>query len=91
MINIFCKNTKTSKTFTEGITLLEMLQEFDFERPYPILCAKVNNVTQGLKYRAFNSRQVEFLDYTSYLGRSVYCKRGFHLRGKGYRFHRGNA
>ena len=73
MINIFCKNTKTSKTFTEGITLLEMLQEFDFERPYPILCAKVNNVTQGLKYRAFNSREVEFLDYTSYTGRSVYC------------------
>ena len=73
MINIFCKNTRTSKTFTEGITLLEMLQEFDFERPYPILCAKVNNVTQGLKYRAFNSREVEFLDYTSYTGRSVYC------------------
>ena len=73
MINIFCKNTKTSKTFTEGTTLLEMLPEFDFERPYPILCAKVNNVTQGLKYRAFNSREVEFLDYTSYTGRSVYC------------------
>ena len=33
----------------------------------------MNNVCQGLKYRAFNSRQVEFLDYTSYAGRSVYC------------------
>ena len=64
---------KTSKTFAEGTTLMEMLPEFEFERPYPILCAKVNNVTQGLKYKAFNSRQVEFLDYTSYVGRSVYC------------------
>lgn len=52
---------------------MEMLPEFDFEQPFPILSAKVNNVSQGLKYRAFNSRQVEFLDYRSYTGRSVYC------------------
>ena len=73
MVNIFCVNTKTSMTFPEGTTLMEMLPSFEFDRPYPILCAKVNNVSQGLKYRAFNSRQVEFLDYTSYIGRSVYC------------------
>ncbi len=73
MVKIFCVNTQTSKTFPEGLTLAEMLPSFEFEQPYPILCAKVNNVSQGLKYRAFNSRQVEFLDYTSYLGRSVYC------------------
>ena len=73
MVKIYCVNTKTSKTFPEGTTLMDMLDEFEFEKPYPILCAKVNNVSQGLKYRAFNSRQVEFLDYTSYVGRSVYC------------------
>ena len=73
MIKINCLNTKTSKTFPEGTTLMDMVPEFEFEKPYPILCAKVNNVCQGLKYRAFNSRQVEFLDYTSYAGRSVYC------------------
>lgn len=73
MVKIYCVNNKTSKTFAEGTTLMEMLPEFEFERPYPILCAKVNNVSQGLKYKAFNSRQVEFLDYTSYVGRSVYC------------------
>ena len=73
MVKIFCVNTQTSKTFPEGTTLMDMLPSFDFERPYPILCAKVNNVSQGLKYRAFNSRKVEFHDYTSYLGRSVYC------------------
>ena len=73
MIKIYCVNTGTSRIFPEGTTLMDMLPEFEFERPYPILCAKVNNVSQGLKYKAFNSRQVEFLDYTSYLGRSVYC------------------
>lgn len=73
MVTIFCKNNNTSKTFPEGLSLMEMLASFDFEQPYPILAAKVNNVCQGLKYRAFNSREVEFLDYTSYAGRSVYC------------------
>ena len=73
MVNIYCVNTGTSRTFPEGTTLMDMLPYFEFEKPYPILCAKVNNVSQGLKYRAFNSRQVEFLDYTSYIGRSVYC------------------
>lgn len=74
MVKIFCVNTQTSKTFQEGTTLLEMLPEFGFEKPYPILVALVNNVCQGLKYRAFNSRQVEFIDYRSYTGRSVYCR-----------------
>ena len=73
MVKIFCKNNNTSKIFPEGLTLMEILASFDFEQPYPILAAKVNNVCQGLKYRAFNSRQVEFIDYTSYAGRSVYC------------------
>ena len=72
MVKIFCVNTQTSKTFPEGTTLMDMLPEFEFDQPYPILSAKVNNVSQGLKYRAFNSRQVEFLDYRTYLGRSVY-------------------
>ncbi|MDE5732930.1 MAG: nucleoside kinase, partial [Bacteroidales bacterium] len=66
MVKIFCVNTQTSKTFQEGTTLLEMLPEFGFEKPYPILAALVNNVCQGLKYRAFHSRQVEFIDYRSY-------------------------
>ena len=74
MIKIFCVNTQSTKSFNEGVTLQEILSEFDFPKPYPIIAAKVNNVCQGLKYRAFNSRQVEFLDYTTYVGRGVYCR-----------------
>lgn len=75
MVKIHCVNTGTTSVFTEGTTLLDMLQDFgpSIDLKYPILAAKVNNVCQGLKYRAFNSRQVEFIDYTSYAGRSVYC------------------
>ena len=73
MVNVFCVNTGTSKSFPEGTTLMDILPSFEIKMSYPVIAAKVNNVTQGLKYRVFNSRTVEFLDYTSYIGRSVYC------------------
>jgi uridine kinase len=74
MLKIFCKNTGTFQEFQEGTTLLEMLPAFDFERPCDILSAKVNNVAEGLKFRVFNNRDIEFLDYRSYSGRNVYCR-----------------
>lgn len=74
MIRIKCRNNGEVREFPEGTSLLEMLDSFNFEKPYPILSAKVNFVGQGLKYRAYNNRDVEFLDYRSYAGRSVYCR-----------------
>lgn len=74
MIKIYCKNTGTAQNFTEGSSLLDMCREFEFEKPYDVLCAKVNNVTEGLTFRAFNSKEIEFLDYRSYTGRRMYCR-----------------
>lgn len=74
MVKIYCKNTGTFKYFEEGTPLLDMVDEFDFPKPYQILSAKVNNVSEGLKYRAYKNRDVEFLDYTSYSGRRVYSR-----------------
>ena len=74
MLKIYCKNTGTFQEFQEGTTLLEMLPAFEFERPYDILSAKVNNVSEGLKFRVFNNRDIEFLDYRSYNGRNIYCR-----------------
>lgn len=74
MIQVYCINTKTSKEFVEGSTLLEILGEFDFDRPYPIVSAKVNNVSQGLKFRVYNSRDVEFLDIRQNSAMHVYCR-----------------
>lgn len=74
MLKIFCQNSGTSLEFKEGTTLLDMIPYFDFEKPYEIISAKVNNVPQGLKYRVFNNRNVEFLDYSSYNGRNVYTR-----------------
>ena len=70
MVKIFCKNTGTYKEFQEGTMLLDMINEFDFEKPYEIIAARVNNVAQGLKFRAYQSRDIEFLDYRTYSGRN---------------------
>ncbi|MCR5708881.1 MAG: nucleoside kinase [Bacteroidales bacterium] len=74
MVKIVCKNTGAEMEFQEGVSLLEVLPYFDIKSPFPIISAKVNNVSQGLKYRAFNSKTVEFLDYTSSSGKRVYCR-----------------
>lgn len=74
MVRVYCKNTGKTREFQEGTYLADMIEEFDFPRPYPILAAKVNNVVEGLKYRVYNNRDVEFLDYSTYAGRNVYCR-----------------
>ena len=74
MLKIYCKNNGSTLEFQEGTTLLEMVPHFEFDKPLDIVCAKVNNVCEGLKFRVFNNRDVEFLDYSSYSGRNVYCR-----------------
>ena len=74
MVKIFCKNTGTFKEFQEGTTLLDIAGDFDFEKPYDILAAKVNNVAEGLKFRVYHSLDIEFLDYRTYAGRGFYCR-----------------
>lgn len=74
MIQIYCKNTDSYKDFTEGTTLYEIAKAFDFERPYDILAARVNNVVEGLYFRVFTNKDVEFIDYRCYSGRSVYTR-----------------
>ena len=79
MVRIFCKNTQTYKEFEAGTTLLEMLPQFEFEQPYQIISAKVNNVSQGLNFRVYNSRDVEFVDGTESSGQRVYQRSLFFL------------
>jgi len=74
MMQIYCKNTGTSKSFPEGTSLLEMLPSFEFDKPYPIVSAKVNNVSQGLKFRVYHSRDIEFVDVTNSSGMRIYSR-----------------
>ena len=76
MLQIRCKNNNKTKSFAEGTSLLDVYQEFadDIRLPYPVVSAKVNNVSQGLKFRVFQNRDVEFIDATDGSGRRVYAR-----------------
>ena len=74
MVRIRCKNTGTSKEFEEGPPLGEIAPAFEFDKPYDILAAKVNNVAQGLKFKVYHNLDVEFLDYRTYTGRGFYSR-----------------
>lgn len=74
MVRIYCKNTGTYKEFLEGTPLLDIAPQFEFDKPYEILAAKVNNVAEGLRFRVFHNRDVEFLNYRTYIGRNFYSR-----------------
>ena len=76
MLQIRCKNNNKTKSFAEGTSLLDVYQEFadDIKLPYPVVSAKVNNVSQGLKFRLYQNRDVEFIDASDGSGRRVYAR-----------------
>jgi uridine kinase len=76
MLQIRCKNNNTTKSFPEGASLLDVYQAFadEIKLPYPVVCAKVNNTSQGLKFRLFQNRDVEFLDAREGSGHRAYVR-----------------
>ena len=56
--------------------MLDVYQEFanDIKLPYPVVSAKVNNASQGLKFRVFQNRDVEFMDARQGSGHRVYVR-----------------
>ncbi|MBR0036776.1 MAG: nucleoside kinase [Bacteroidales bacterium] len=76
MVQIRCKNNGVTKTFNEGVSLLEAYQVFSAELnlPYPPVSARVNNSSQGLKFRVWQNRDVEFVDVRDNSGMRVYVR-----------------
>ena len=76
MLQIRCKNNNVTKSFPEGTSLLDVYQEFadEIKLPYPVVSAKVNNTSQGLKFRLYQNRDVEFLDAREGSGHRVYVR-----------------
>ena len=74
MLQIYCRNTGTTKSFLEGTTLLEMLPDFEFDKPYEIVSARVNNVPQGLRFKVYNNRDVEYVDGRDPSGARIYFR-----------------
>lgn len=74
MLQIYCKNINLSKEFPEGSSLLDIYKGFKLEMPYGPVSAKVNNKVEGLTYKAFNNKDVEFLDILSSSGMRTYVR-----------------
>lgn len=76
MLQIRCKNNNITKSFPEGTSLLEVYQDYaeELKMPFPVVSAKVNSTSQGLKFRLFQNRDVEFLDAREGSGRRVYVR-----------------
>ena len=55
---------------------MDVYQEFadEIKLPYPVVSAKVNNASEGLKFRLYQNRDVEFLDAREGSGHRVYVR-----------------
>ena len=76
MLQVRCKNNGITKSFPEGCSLVDVYQAFaeELQMPFPVVSAKVNNTSQGLKFRLYQNRDVEFLDARDGSGHRVYVR-----------------
>ena len=74
MIQIRCKNNKKTQKVEIGSTLFDVFSAFDLKMTYGPVSARVNNKVEGMHYRVYNSKDVEFLDMTSSSGSRAYTR-----------------
>ena len=74
MLQICCKNNNISKEFPIGSSLLDIYYGFNLNFPYQVVSAKVNNRSEGLNFRVYNNKDVEFLDVRDQSGMRTYVR-----------------
>jgi len=82
VVQIRCKNNNQIKKFSIGSQLLDIFREFNIEMPYGPISAKVNNKVEGLHYRVYHNKDVEFLDLHSPSGLRTYTRSLFFVLSK---------
>ena len=74
VIQIRCKNNKKSQKVEIGSTLFDIFSAFDLKMTHGPVSARVNNKVEGMHYRVYNSKDIEFLDMTSSSGSRAYTR-----------------
>ena len=74
MLQIYCKNINSSKSFPYGISLLDVYKGFNLDLPFGPVNAKVNNKVEGLNYRFYNNKDVEFQNICTSSGMRTYVR-----------------
>ena len=82
MVQIRCINNGLTKRFNPGVNLQEVYDAFALDMPYGAVSARVNNKVEGLSFRIYNHKDVEFLDITSDSGMRTYVRSLFFVLTK---------
>ena len=78
-IRIRCKNNKKSIYAAIGSTLSDVFRQLNFKMSYGPICAKVNNKVEGMHFRLYHNKDVEFLNMTSGSGSRNYTRTLFFI------------
>ena len=74
VLYIRCKNNKKTQEVPIGSTLSDIYKQINLHLPYGPVSAKVNNKVEGLHYRVYHNKDVEFLDLHSPSGIRTYTR-----------------
>ena len=73
-IDIFCRNTGQTIAVPLGANLDEVYRLAGLQMEYGPVSVRVNNKVEGMHYRIFGPKEVEFLDMTSSSGQRAYTR-----------------
>ena len=79
LINIRCKNNKKTLKVSIGSTLSEIFSQLDLQMEHGPVSAKVNNKVEGMHYRVYKQKDIEFLDLHSSSGIRAYTRTLFFI------------
>ncbi len=74
VLQIRCKNNKKTQEVPIGSTLSDIYKEINLQMPFGPVSAKVNNKVEGLHYRVYHNKDVEFLNLLSPSGIRTYTR-----------------
>ena len=73
-VEIRCKNNEKTIKVDIGSTLYDVFQQLNLQMDYGPVSAKVNNKVEGLHYRVYNPKLVEYLSLSSESGMRAYTR-----------------
>ena len=79
VVQIRCKNNKKSQNISIGSSLSEIFFHFGLKMDFGPVSARVNNKVEGLDFRVYHNKDVEFLDLHSSSGLRAYTRTLFFI------------
>ncbi|WP_099463922.1 MULTISPECIES: nucleoside kinase [Parabacteroides] len=81
-ITIYCKNNNVYKEVPVGSSLLDIYAAVGAPLHYRPMNAQVNNRTEGLNFKCWRPKDIEYVDYTELSGLRTYVRSLCHIFSK---------